>query len=279
MQDMAGKVFLIADASNSIGRAVSRRLAEQGAKLVQCIPKSAQKHDYYGNMAENTVCCLKSPDFSKIQELETLVSEILANPSFGRLDGMFFNILPEVVRQRVGDVSLECVDRLIDRDITGAFLAAKVIGECISKNGGTMVFLGSIEDDKPTAIAPIYSMYMGALKNMVREAALFFGQYGVHSNLIELGAYEGVDALFRNDISKFYEGYQYKIPDGHVGTAEEAAELAVFLLSDRCRSVNGAEIRADGGLLLHYLDPIANTRAYKRMGNGLCAKNSQEKHS
>ena len=46
--------------------------------------------------------------------------------------------------------------------------------------------------------------------------------------------------------------------------ADDAAQLALFLLGKQSADINGAEIRMDGGLLLHYLDPLANLHAHNR---------------
>ena len=46
---------------------------------------------------------------------------------------------------------------------------------------------------------------------------------------------------------------------------QEIAKIALFLLSDESRYVHGEAIRADGGLVLHYIDAIANIYAHRRM--------------
>ena len=205
-------------------------------------------------------------DFTREDSLRRLLDGVLADGRYGRADGLFYNIVPEVVRRRVGELAVSDIDAMIDRDITAAFAAAKVIGCHLMtlEESTPMVFLGSIHDEKPTGIAPLFSMYMGALRNLIREGGVFFGSGSVRLNLIEAGALGGEDEVFRNDLSTFYEGYQYKIPDGHVGTPEEIAKVALFLLSDESRCVHGEAVRADGGLVLHYIDAIANIYAHRR---------------
>lgn len=266
MERWKEKIILIADAADDIGRETGMILADQGAKLILCLPKGKELDSCLKEKLEGRIFCVETTDFCNGDDLRELISKVEGDSSFGRIDAMLFNRVPAVVRQRLEGMPMEMIDKMIEQDIIQAFLGAKIIGEFIGKNGGSMVFLGSIHDEKPTGIAPLYSMYMGALKNMVREAALYFGYKNVCCSLIELGATKKEAALLENDISKFYRAYKYKIPNGHEGTAEETAELACFLMSGACRHLNGAEIRADGGLLLHYIDAVANAKAYERLG-------------
>lgn len=265
MGNWKGKIVLIADAESGVGINTGIMLAEQGVKLILCTRKGVKLNTCLKEKLKKTIFCVETPDFSDTNDLNHLISKVEEDPRFGKIDAMFFNRIPEVVRQNLAEMPLKLMDRLIEQDIMQAFLAAKIIGEFIGRTGGSMVFLGSIHDEKPTGIASLYSMYMGALKNMVREAALYFGYMNVSCNLIELGALEGDDVTFANDISKFYRAYKYKIPNGQVGTVNEAAELACFLMSGRCGHINGAEIRMDGGLILHYIDAVANAKACGRL--------------
>ena len=274
---LKNKVILIADGTTPVGRAAAALLAEASALPVCCVPVSgvpqagsgpaAEMPDTSAPAADGALLPELIPvDFTREDSLRRLLDGVLADGRYGRADGLFYNIVPEVVRRRVGELAVSDIDAMIDRDITAAFAAAKVIGCHLMtlEESTPMVFLGSIHDEKPTGIAPLFSMYMGALRNLIREGGVFFGSGSVRLNLIEAGALGGEDEVFRNDLSTFYEGYQYKIPDVHVGTPEEIAKVALFLLSDESRCVHGEAVRADGGLVLHYIDAIANIYAHRR---------------
>ena len=250
------KVCLIADAASDIGMRAAEKMAAEGASLILCLSPDQQINPEWLQTLGNAR--VQMLDFTNLDALHALAADL------ERLDAMFYNRVPPIVRQRVAEMPLEVVDQLINRDLTGVFWAAKVFGELICKTGGSMVFLSSINAEKPTGIAAAYSMYMGALRNLSREAAMFFGRNSVRSSCIELGPTGGEDEQFANDLSLFYEGYAYKIPSGYVGTAEDVAALACFLSSDDSRYINGAEIRMDGGLLLQYIDAISNANAHKR---------------
>ena len=261
------KVCVITDAVSAVGRETAWLLAKKGARLVLLAQEDADVAAFQLDEIQHAcICRIERVDQCNQEALEELVGHLEKDPEFGAPNALFYNSVPPFTRQRILGMPAEMVDRLIQRDITSLFLSVKVFGAAMARggNGGSIVLLGSIHDDKPTGIAPLLSMYMGALKNLSREAALFFGYDSVRTNVIEMGASGEEDKRFQNDLSSFYEGYLYKIPSGYVGGPEDVAALTAYLLSDDARYVNGAEVRMDGGLTLHYIDAIANYKAYER---------------
>lgn len=256
------RVAVIADIATEIGKAAALLLASEGYRLVLC---SSEKEEEFLIKLDDIGCVygLASVCFREEAEVRELVRDVLESEIFGRIDVFFYNILPKIRKGPTSQLSMEAFTQMIDEDITSAMVAAKTMGCCLTD--ASLIFLGSVHGDKPTGAAPLYSMYMGALKNMMSEAAFHFGRRRVRCNYIELGAMGGEDRIFKNPISKFYEGYPYKIPTGHVPTEYDIAEIVSFLGSDRSEAVNGEGIRADGGLILEYLDPIANKNAHERI--------------
>ncbi len=268
------KVILIADCQREDGQALARKLSDLKARPVLLRRHGEPLQDGLTAWLDAQGCCYMQAelDMSSKKEIEEVIARIKAAEDFGRIDGLYFNYRTDLIFKRIEELSEEEIGSYIEQNIIAAFLLTQAAGRAISENReGSIVFLGSLNADKPTGIAPLFSMYMGALKNMSREAAVYFGYYNVRVNCLEMGPLGGEDLQFRNDISTFYEGYRYKIPSGYAGSAEDAAEGVLYLMSEKSAYVNGAELRMDGGLLLQYLDPIANyysaTRE-RRLGNG-----------
>lgn len=256
---------VIADITTKIGKAAALRLASEGYRLVLCSLRREQVDQRLLRDLDDIGCVygLAALCFQEEEQVKRLADSVREAEIFGKIKVFFYNILPEPDRDLVSQCSIGEFSRMIDCHVTSLVSAAKVMGSSLTD--ASLIFLGSVHGEKPTGAAPLYSMYMGAVKNMVREAAFHFGRRRVRCNCIELGAMGGEDKSFKSPISKFYEGYPYKIPTGHVPTESDIAEIVSFLASDRSRAVNGEEIRADGGLILEYLDPIANRNAYERI--------------
>ncbi len=249
------KTAVITDITTEIGRDAAIMLAEKGYQLTLCIPKGKRVETETQFLELYCVNAAEEVDFTDEADVLRLFQKL---PS---VQVLFYNHLPDITRRRVSRISQEEFDHFVEEDITSVFTTAKVFGTHMT--GGSLIFLGSVHSDKPNVTAPLYSMYMGALKNMVREAAVSFGTRKNRCNFIELGAMGGEDQLFHNDISHFYDGYSVKIPDGHIPTSQDISQI-VWFLAENSAAVNGESIRADSGLVLAYLDKLANARAYER---------------
>lgn len=261
------KTCLIADASEMLGRSIGLFLAKQSTDLVLCFnTKEDVDNDYLENL--NSLGCIYKVvvcDFSSFEVCNELVEEIKQDNKFKKIDAMFYNVTPKVIRQTVSDMPREIVEDLINNYILKAYAATKVIGDFIGENGGVIIYRGSINDDKPTGIAGFNSMYYATIKNLNREAALYYGYYHVSTVCLEFGAFNDEDKDYHNDISTFYDGYQFKIPSGYVGSTKDFGELINFLVSNECKVINGAEIRVDNGLLFQYIEPVMNIAVHKRL--------------
>jgi len=134
-------------------------------------------------------------------------------------------------------------------------LTSKVIGEHMANNGvGSILYLSSVHDEKPTGCAFVYSLSRGAIKMLSKELGLFYGRRGVRVNLIEMDIIKENQEILGSDISPFNYDVSTKIPLHRFAEAEDFASTAVFLLSDEARFVNGIDIRVDGGHILYYGD-------------------------
>lgn len=273
MDDQRLKTAVITDVTTEIGRDAAMLLAENGYRLMLCVPKGKnvrpedrfqledrfRSKDRFGEMS--CICQTEEVDFADEAEVLRLFQSLTS------VRVLFYNNLPEILCRPVSQISHEEFGCLVEEDITSVVTTAKVFGS-LMKNG-SLIFLGSVHSDKPSAAAPLNSMYMGALKNMVREGAVSFGTGGNRCNLIEVGAMGGEDRLYQNEISHFYVGYSFKIPNGHIPVSRDISQIVCFLAEDAA-AVNGEAIRADSGLVLEYLDKLANARAYERMSDEGC---------
>ena len=94
--------------------------------------------------------------------------------------------------------------------------------------------------------ASAYGAAKAAVINITRSTAVENGSYGIRANAICPGPIETPAFVrFAPDI----DFYRSQIPMRRLGTAEEVAELALFLASDRSSYVSGAAISIDGAMM------------------------------
>lgn len=269
MKNLTDKVCLIADGSEKIGSYVSLFLAKQSAKIVLCFDEESKiDKDLIAKLdALNAKYKIVISDFANFAAAQKVVDEVKADKSFGIIDSMFYNIVPPVTRQTIADMPRNVLNDFIQNYVVKAYSATKVIADAMGEGnrGGSIVYRGSVNDDKPTGVAAFNSMYYAVIKNLNREAAIYYGYYNVRFANLEFGAVGNEDKDYHNDISTFYDGYEYKIPSGYTGQADDFGSLIAYLFSDECKLINGADIRVDNGLLLQYIEAVMTIATHNRL--------------
>lgn len=234
-------VALVTDLDNPWGRAVAERLAGRCALVV---------NSRAGRSLGGAALSLTA-DFARREAVEVAARDITA--ALGPVD-LLVHTDHAVEALGLLDADEAAVDRQLGVNLVSAFWCTQVFGRIMATRGeGAIVYVSSIHGQKPTASAFGYAAAKGGLRMLSREAALPLGRRGVRVNLIEMGAMEGDDVRFASPLSTLYREFPHKVPAGRSGRPEDVA-LAVEALFGAGPFVNGAELRVDGGFLLHYGD-------------------------
>lgn len=152
----------------------------------------------------------------------------------------------------VRDMTLAQWQRLLDTDLTGAFLTSRcfLTGRGTAAGDAAIVHISSIHAYAVRAGGADYCAAKGGLSNLVETLAIEEAPRRIRVNAIEPGMIlTPMNARAQQDES-YRRTLEHNIPLGRAGTADEVADLAVFLASDRARYITGARIVIDGGLSL-----------------------------
>lgn len=153
---------------------------------------------------------------------------------------------------------LECTDEKWaenrDKGAYSALVCTQAAGEVFydNKTSGTILYLSTIHAEKPTGGSFLHSIEAGAEQMLCREAAGFYGRFGVKVHYLMLGPIEGTYDAFANERSGIYHGVEEQMPDGRPITPDDVVPLIRFLLSDGAWPLNGSDIRADKGFTLYF---------------------------
>jgi NAD(P)-dependent dehydrogenase (short-subunit alcohol dehydrogenase family) len=159
-------------------------------------------------------------------------------------------------RYRIEEVPADDFTRVLEVNVTGAFVAAQVFGPgMIEARNGSIINIGSlyaavspdprfydhIPGDVPFTKPPAYGASKAALLNITRYLATHWGSSGVRVNMLSPGGVEGgQDRDFKNKFTA-------RIPLGRMAVSDDLVGPLIFLASDASRYVTGAELRVDGG--------------------------------
>ena len=153
---------------------------------------------------------------------------------------------------KVRDMSLAQWQRLIDTDLTGAFLTSRrfLTGRGETKGEAAIIHISSIHAYAVRAGGADYCAAKGGLTTLVETLAIEEAPRGIRVNAIEPGMILTPMNRRAQQDEEYRMGLEKFIPIGRAGKASEVADLAVFLASDKARYITGASIVIDGGLSL-----------------------------
>lgn len=169
---------------------------------------------------------------------------------FGKLDGLWLNAGFAAVAG-IDEVGAEFFGRMMNANVRGPILQmAKLVNSL--NQGASVVLTSSTSAYERTPSASVYAAAKGAMISMARGWAAALGERAIRVNVLVPGP---IDTNFRDFMSssfraQFEENVVSRIPLGRIGSPEEAAAVALFLLSDEASYVTGSQYAVDGGLTM-----------------------------
>jgi NAD(P)-dependent dehydrogenase (short-subunit alcohol dehydrogenase family) len=246
---LENKVAVITGCSSGIGRAMARRFAAEGAKLVAVdiwedrLNKvvgelSAQGHEVVGVVADVT------RDEDIVRMIDTAVERfggvnILCNNA-----GVLDKLTP------VHDADDDLFNKVMAVNAYGPFAACRrVLPIMLEAGGGSIVNTASAAGQHGGRGGAVYTMSKHAVVGLTRNVAWYYGNQGIRCNAIAPGQImtrmaSGTEAPHQGGF-EHYQPYFTQMPTP--GKSGQVADVALFLASDESSYVNGAILPADGG--------------------------------
>ncbi len=143
------------------------------------------------------------------------------------------------------------VDLLVDVNFKGSFHGvAAAVPLLRASGGGAIVNMASVSGLRPTRGEAPYSAAKAAVIALTQSAALEYGPDGIRVNCVSPGFIHTQLTGFAFDNPAWIEPIEAATPLGRAGTAEDVADVVVFLASSRARYVTGQNLVVDGGSVL-----------------------------
>lgn len=253
MNRLDGKVAVITGSGSGMGREMAVLFASEGAKVVlgdwneQTLNESLDLI----RLAGSEVSGLKG-NVAVQQEAEALIDA--AVQTHGRLDILVNNAGVIDVNQGVGEVTNEIWERVMGINLNGPmYLSRRAIQHMLPNRSGAILNIGSVAGLSGAAAGAAYTVSKHALVGLTRNTAWRYVHDGIRCNLIAAGAVKtnitsSVDMTKMDPLgSQRAQAYYGLIPAQLEGM--DIARLALFLVSEEARYINGALIPADGGWL------------------------------
>ena len=161
---------------------------------------------------------------------------------FGRVDGLVTNA-GITWRARGHHLQPADLDLAMQVNVTGTLLGIQTLSP-LMPTGGSIVVVGSVAAFDRSFSRGLHHQQMGVAW-LAKVACLELGPRGIRVNTIHPGYIE--TSMTRSAAPALRAANIAEIPLGRVGTVDEVAPLALFLISDEASFISGAEIPVDGG--------------------------------
>ncbi len=244
MTEFEGKTVLITGGGSGMGLATAQRLVDAGARVVlagrseERLATAAKGLD-----ADDRVLAVPA-DVSQTGDLDRLASEI--EQRFGGLDGVFANAGVASFGLSAF-VTEEDFDGIVGINLKGVYFTIQKSLPLL-RDGSAVVINGSWLAHKGLAFTSVYAATKAAVINLTRTLAPDLGARGIRVNAVSPG-YIVTDMFTAiSSTEEAQEQCRSQVALGRLGSAEDVADAAFFLLSSRSSYITGQELVVDGGL-------------------------------
>ncbi|WP_431124221.1 SDR family NAD(P)-dependent oxidoreductase [Flagellimonas flava] len=248
MKRLEGKIAVVTGGSRDIGRAISVKLAKEGAKVVV---------NYYNSesAAMETVEEIRSlgqeaiavkADVSNLGDIENLKKKVVE--AYGdKVDILVNNAGGLFARRTLEEFDESFYNLVLNVNFKSTVFVSQAF-EPLMGQGGSIINLSSLAArDGGGGGSALYSSSKGAVSTFTRAMAKELGPKGIRVNALCPGL---IGTKFHDDFTK--DEVRSKVAAGtplrREGSAQEVADLTAYLASDEASFITGNNIDINGGL-------------------------------
>ena len=247
MKKLEGQTAIITGGARGLGFAMAKKFAEQGAAVIIADILEKESAEAVESLkAAGLKAAFFIVDIRKTGEIDSMVKFTLK--TFGRLD-ILVNNAGIVTRCPSLKLSEEDFDKVMDVNLKGAFFCSQRAGIEMRKNGGGKIINISSGNSRMMHVGRItYCLSKAGISTMTAALGAEWAMYNIRVNAIAPG-FIRTDMVNEGIANNFINEKQILSvsPVERWGTAEEIANLALFLVSDEASYIIGQTYFCDGG--------------------------------
>ena len=254
-RNLAGKVAVVTGATQGLGEAITRELAERGAAGLILTGRNRERGEAVAQSLRSGGCDARfhSVDLADLAAVRTIVPA--ADKAFGRLD-ILVNAAGDTDRGTIFDTSPELYERIMAVNLTAPFFLIQDAATLMrrEKTQGAIVHIQSMSAHGGQPFLAAYSVSKGALATLTKNAAYGLLADRIRVNGLNIGwmSTPGEDAIMRRRHGA-EDGWLDKAaagqPFGRLIDPREVAKAVAYLASAESGLMTGANIDFDQTIL------------------------------
>lgn len=257
---LKGKIAIVTGGAVGLGRAIARALAEEGAQIVVADINTEGADQVVEDIekAGGQGLAIKT-DVSERESVQAMVDEVIEE--LGRIDILVNNAGVVGPQGPWAQLSEEGFDFVTGVDFKGVYLCSKAVApHMMAQESGKIVNIASCAGKTGEQFNGVYSACKGAVVNMTQSFAAELGPYNINVNAVCPAA---MDTALMEKVYRERSGYFGLDPDGlrhkfkssyllpHDLTVTDAANVVVFLASNKTNMMTGQAVNITGGVEVH----------------------------
>ncbi len=243
---MDGKRCLVTGGSRGLGLAICQELARAGARVAFTYSKNTRDaEEALARITEaGSAPLVFQGSVADAEHVKKTVASVVE--AWGGIDVLVNNaganqVLPIALIEEAD------WDLVMDVNVKGTYLFSRAaLRPMIRARSGRILNIGSFASERVVEAPVHYAAAKSALRGFTEALAREVGRYAIQVNLLAPGLLDA--GLSRSLPQHRLNEYLSQCSLGRLGSVEEIARMAVFLVSDENTFMTGAKVVADGGL-------------------------------
>lgn len=243
------KVVIVSGGARDIGKAISLKLAAEGAKVAINYHGSEDKAK--ATLTEIThaggQAIIVQGDMTKSADVNALIEKTLAE--YGpKIDSLVNVVGGLVARKTIDEMDEDFFNQVMGLNLNSTFLTTKACTPHMPRGSSIVNFSSLAARDGGGHGASVYATSKAAVTTFTRAMAKELGPKGIRVNALCPGV---ISTLFHDTFSKdeVRKNIANATPLGREGAPDEVADAVAYLASDESSFITGANIDINGGLL------------------------------
>jgi 3-oxoacyl-[acyl-carrier protein] reductase len=247
--NLQGKVAIVTGGGRDIGKAVSIKLAAEGAKVIinysKCEDKAIETLNEIKAAGGDAI--MVQGDVTKQDDVDRLVAETLK--AYGNEIHILVNVAGGLVaRKTLEEMDMDFFTYVLNLNLTSAFMVTKAVVPYMKSGASIINFSSQAGRDGGGAGSTAYATSKGGLMTFTRSLSKELGPKGIRVNSVCPGMIATTfhDTFTKNEVRT---NVAAATPLRREGRAEEVANVVACLASSETSFVTGANIDINGGLV------------------------------